>query len=110
MAFLHEKSSNKPTESNMQSPEDSLDIVVIEGPSSRCFDSPRRRKKHVAAELTPGPRLEMEGMGGVAINFFRQKGVVLGVAFAFFLEEKKDSIYLLQFIMLKKDGWMTSLL
>jgi len=64
MAFLHEKSSNKPTECNVQSPEDSLDVVVIESLSSRCVDSPnanknistapqaKRRNKHDATELT----------------------------------------------------------
>ena len=44
MAFLHDKSSNKPTESNVQSPEDSLDVVVMESPSSRCIDSPNANK------------------------------------------------------------------
>ena len=64
MAFLHEKRGEKPTESNVQSPEDSLHIVVMESPSSRCVGSPnanenisaapqaKRRRKHDAAELT----------------------------------------------------------
>ena len=63
IAFLHEKSGNKPTESNMQSPEDSQDVIVMESRSSRCVDSlnanenistapqAKRRKKLDAAEL-----------------------------------------------------------
>lgn len=64
MAFLHEKSGNKPTESNIRAQEDTLDIVIMESVSNRCDDIPnandnapkapqaKRKKKHDVAEKT----------------------------------------------------------